>query len=103
MKKVFLSTLLFGVFISCEKDNAPKPDKLITEADLEEVLYEMAILQGAESQSKTSGGDFIDTYQYIKNRFGLDSLTIVQNNMYYSYDYKNYELMNQRILKRLKK
>lgn len=103
MKKVFFLSIVFISFISCTKNNAPKPEKLISEWELEEVLFEMAILQGAESQSRSSGGDVIDTYQYIKNRFGLDSLAVVQNNMYYSYDYKTYEKMNDRILQRLKK
>ncbi|UYW01279.1 DUF4296 domain-containing protein [Flavobacterium agricola] len=103
MKKVLFFNLIFLVLLSCEKNTAPKPEKLITEAELEEVLYEMAILQGAESQLRTTDNVLIDTYAYIQNRFGLDSLTIVQNNMYYSHDYKNYEKMNERIVKRLKK
>jgi hypothetical protein len=104
MKKIFFLSLVSIAILSCDnKTSLPKPDKLITEAELEEVLYEMAILQGAESQSRISGEDIIDTYSYIKARFGLDSLTIVQNNMYYSSDYKNYEKLNERVINRLKK
>lgn len=103
MKKIlFLSLILIGL-VSCSKNNAPKPEKLLTELELEEILYEMAIVQSAESQYKTSGDSSLDTYTYVKKRFGVDSLTVVQNNMYYSYDYKNYEKMNERILERLKK
>jgi hypothetical protein len=102
MRKLFFLSVLFFVF-SCTKNEAPKPDRLLSEDELEEILFEMAILQGAESQSRTSGGDIIDTYQYIKNRFGIDSVTVVQNNMYYSHDYKNYDKMNTRVLNRLKK
>jgi len=102
MKNIIFLSVFFLILCSCEKNTAPKPEKLISETELEEVLFEMAVLQGAESQLLSNGDVLIDTYAYIKNRFGLDSLAIVQNNMYYAHDYKNYEKINARVLKRLK-
>lgn len=96
--------LLFAVLIivSCSSKYGDKPDVLLTKDELEDVLFEMAVVQAAENTSRTDSGKIIDTYTYIKNRFGYDSVAVVSSTLYYANDYKEFEKINNRVFDRIK-
>lgn len=100
--KHYLFVFSFIFVISCTSSTVSKPENLLSENELEDVFFEMAIMQAAESTSRTDSGKVMDTYHYIKNRFGYDSTTIVNSTLYYADDYKEYEKLNQRVLDKLK-
>ena len=99
--KQFLLIFSVLVFISCSSKYGEKPEVLLSQDELEDVMFEMSIMQAAENTSRTDSGKIMDTYSYIKKRFGFDSTAIVSSTLYYANDYKEYEDMNKRVYKRL--
>nr|WP_317631081.1 DUF4296 domain-containing protein [uncultured Flavobacterium sp.] len=93
------------LFVSCNQAyTAKKPDVLIPEAKFEELLLDITLLKATENftRSEEQTNKVTNVPDFIKNKYGYDSLTVLQNNMYYSSNYKEYEKMNNRILDKLK-
>lgn len=102
MKKLFLFGVVL-IFCSCENSGKSKFTKTIPEAQMEDVLYDLALLQAAEHtvDFKTNIKK-VEMKTFLKDKYGLDSLTFVENNKAYAEDIKLYRKMNERVFQRLK-
>lgn len=98
-------TIIFAIFllISCQDINrTPKPDDLIPEEKMVEVLTEISLLHGAKSYNKSQMEEKgIDPYPYLTNKFGIDSLQLVKSNDYYAQNYKQYSRIYDSVKARL--
>ncbi|WP_339887450.1 DUF4296 domain-containing protein [uncultured Flavobacterium sp.] len=102
MKKllfIFISALLF----SCNDKPVSKPDNLLSKETMEDIIYELAILQAAETyKPQTLSDSNIKIKQYVYKKYNLDSTTYFQNYKYYASDIKVfkkiYKQVNERIL-----
>ena len=102
MKKVifiFISILL----ISCNDKPVPKPDNLLSKEVMEEIIYDMAILQAAETHKPQKLSDNnIRIKDFIYKKYKIDSITYFQNYKYFASDIKSFKKMykhvNERIL-----
>ena len=103
MKKVLGVLTAFILLASCQDiDRTPKPDNLIPEDKMVEVLTELSILHGARSYNKSlMEAKGINAYPYLTNKFGIDSVQLVQSNNYYAQNYKEYERIYDRVKERL--
>ncbi|NJM79273.1 MAG: DUF4296 domain-containing protein [Flavobacterium sp.] len=101
MKKL---TLLFGLLliISCSDNPIPKPDTLLEEEIMVDILYDTALLQAAEAympDKLTDKGVKIKNYIYLK--YEIDSTTYYQNQRYYAGDAKKYKRIFQKVIERI--
>ena len=96
----FLLVLAFG---SCQEiDRTPKPKDLISEPKMVDVLTEVSLLQGARSYNKPLMDEKgIEPYNYIWEKFSIDSLQFVKSNNYYSENYKQYKRIYDSVRSRL--
>ncbi|WP_339837106.1 DUF4296 domain-containing protein [uncultured Flavobacterium sp.] len=102
MKKllfIFISVLL----LSCNDRPVSKPDNLLSKETMEDIIYELAILQAAETyKPQTLSDSNIKIKQYVYKKYNLDSTTYFQNYKYYASDIKAlkkiYNHVNERIL-----
>lgn len=102
MKKVILSIITCCFLIACN-DSATKPVHFIAEPEMEEILYNVALLYGMQS-TITSKSDSISRLEIkaIFEKYDIDSVTFVANNRYYiGLDNNVYFDMQTRIAKRL--
>ena len=105
MKKGLYLLIFILVFSACQKvEKTKKPDDLIAEDKMVEVLTEIAIMTSARNFNKrkfeTTG---IKPQDYINKKFGIDSLQFVQSNAYYAENYIEYENIYLQVKENLQK
>ncbi|MCL9806039.1 DUF4296 domain-containing protein [Flavobacterium amniphilum] len=102
MKKLlfFISSL---IIVSCSnKVEVKKPEKLIEKETMENILYDLALLQALKGHSPQSlAKNEINAKTYIYQKYKIDSLQFVESNRYYSADVQNYMQMFDKVIKRL--
>ncbi|WP_136667357.1 DUF4296 domain-containing protein [Flavobacterium sp. H122] len=102
MKKIIGFFLIFTLF-SCSDKAIEKPDNLIDEAKMENILYDLALLQAIKgNDAKLLPKNNIDPKKYIYQKYKIDSLQFVNSNKYYSADIENYKSLYERVLERVK-
>lgn len=103
MKKILSVILLLFVLISCQDIvRTPKPDNLISESKMVDVLTEISLLHGARTYNqKLMEEKGIDPYPYLMEKFGIDSVQLVQSNNYYTENYKQYQRIYDKVKVRL--
>ncbi|MCX2837138.1 DUF4296 domain-containing protein [Salinimicrobium sp. MT39] len=103
MRKVFTILGVFLMLVSCQEINrTPKPDNLIAEDKMVEVLTELSLLHGARSYNKTLMEEKgVNAYPYLTKKYGIDSTQLAQSNEYYAQNYKQYEKIYERVKERL--
>lgn len=101
MKQLLL--IFFGVLIiSCSNNPVPKPDNLLSEEVIKDILFDAAIIQAAEVASPNGLADNnINATTFIYEKYKIDSITYYQNQKYYAADVKKYKKMYKEVLKRL--
>ena len=83
--KFFLSVFLI-LLISCDKNfKAPKPDFLLEEQVMEEILFDIGYLKAAKSKSfKVLNDNNVQADEYIYHKYKIDSTILRQNLNYYA-------------------
>jgi hypothetical protein len=104
MKKVVSLFVLVTLFLSCNKDLVEKPDNLIDKKVMEDIYYDMSILEALTYQNPNSlYSNGINPKTYIYKKYKIDSLQFAKSNAYYAADYREYKKMydalNERIIK----
>jgi hypothetical protein len=103
MKKIVLLVFVFGLF-ACSENPVKPPKKLLDEKTMENILYDIAILQAANSNApEILQANKIEAKNFIYKKYKIDSATYHQNNRYYAAEVNNYKHMHNRILARLEK
>jgi hypothetical protein len=88
--------------LSCSNNPVPKPDNLLDEEVMTNILFDIAILQAADgSMPLRLSEEQINSSTYIYKKYAIDSLTFYQNQRYYAADVKQYKKMYQEVLDRL--
>lgn len=102
MKHLFGFIIIFTLF-SCSNKTIEKPDNLIDETKMENILYDLALLQAIKGNDpKLLPKNNIDPKKYVFLKYKIDSLQFVNSNKYYSADIENYKSIYERVLERIK-
>lgn len=92
MKKAFFLLLALQLFAACQNVERPeKPDNLIAEDKLKDILYDVSLINAARDFSRgqlTNAGIEPDTFVYEK--YNIDSLQFAKSVAYYSVDFNRY-------------
>jgi vancomycin resistance protein YoaR len=103
MKKVLVILSFLFVLVSCNKAEVPKPKKLIDEEVLENIIYDLTLLEAVKTQVAIDKLNFSGkTNDYIYKKYKVDSLQFVKSNQYYATDIDNYKKIFERVKDRLK-
>ena len=88
--------------LSCSNNPVPKPDNLLDEEVMINILFDIAILQATDGSMPLKLSEKqINSSTYIYKKYAIDSLTFHQNQRYYAADVKQYKKMYQEVLDRL--
>jgi len=102
MKKVLCFFIGVLILLSCQQSAIDKPDNLIEEDTMEDILYDLAILDAIKTNNTASlDKKNITASAYIYDKYDIDSLQFVSSNHYYAADVHNYLKMYQRVEERL--
>jgi hypothetical protein len=101
MKKV-VSFLAILTFLGCKDDFVKQPKHLIERYQMVNIMYDLSLLEAIKYQNPAVlDSNQINPKQYIYKKYGVDSLQLAQNNVYYASDYKNYKIMFEEVVKRI--
>ena len=92
MRKLVAFFLLFAILISCQKSAVPKPDNLIDEDVMVDIMYDISILEAMKSQK----GDVLESNSinpntYIFKKYKIDSLQFANSDKFYASEIKKYK------------
>ena len=100
MKKIVV--LFLFVAIACSKNPVKEPKKLLDETTMENILFDVAVMQAALANSpQVLQNNNINHKDYIYKKYKIDSITFHENNKYYAGDVRKFKHLHKRILDRL--
>lgn len=101
MKNIaYVIVLLLSV--SCSDRPVPKPDNLLSKEVMEEIIFDLAVLQAAESHKpQVLTDNKIEIKQFVYKKYNIDSLTYFQNYKYYASDIKAFKKMYKHVNERI--
>jgi len=105
MKRAASILLIFLLAVACQRvKSVPKPDDLIPMKTMENIIYDMAIInsaRGYNSQRFSQTGVKPDTHVFEK--YEIDSAQYSHSTLYYSSRLEDYKKLIEKIKKRLEK
>lgn len=100
--KYFVPALLL-VFFGCQDIEYPeKPENLIPEEKMVDVLVDIHLLNSARAYDRNTLQENGITSDFVYNKYGIDSLQVVQSNTYYGADLKTYGAIYKEVETRLR-
>lgn len=100
--KQILFLLVSLLVLSCSKNPVPKPDNLLDEEVMVNIIYDVSILQAADGSMPYKLRDQnIEMDQYIFEKYKIDSATYRQNQRYYAADARKYKKIYKKVIERL--
>lgn len=103
MKKFFVFISMLVLLVSCKQEVVAKPDKLIDEKVMTNILYDMALLEAIKYQFPyVVDSNQVNAPKYIYKKYKIDSLQFVQNNLYYASHFSQYKDMFTEVQNRIK-
>lgn len=100
---VFLLIILLSITLgSCGNDKVSKPKNLIPQNTMEDILYDLAIVDGAriaDPQGLAEAG--ISQQAFIFEKYKIDSLQFAESNNYYTSNIDGYIVMLERVLSKI--
>lgn len=103
MKKVIVVLLL--VSISCKNNRIERPDKpnnLIAQEKMVEIIYDMAIVSSAKGiNRKLMESKGVVPDQFVYSKHGIDSVQFSVSNNYYAYDIETYQDIYAKVKEKL--
>ncbi|SEP88175.1 DUF4296 domain-containing protein [Flavobacterium urocaniciphilum] len=102
MKKIVV--LFIFTLLACSENPVKKPKNLLDEETMENILFDVAVLQAAQANSpQILQNNNINHKDYIYKKYKIDSVTFHENNKYYAGDVRKFKHLHKRILERLEK
>ncbi|MFD2563219.1 DUF4296 domain-containing protein [Aquimarina rubra] len=103
-KRIIYSLFLLALLVfSCQDlDKPSKPDNLIAEDKMVEILTDIAFIKAAKgSYKKVFDIEKINPEEYILKKHGIDSLVFAENNSWYTAQLDEYEEIFNKVKKNI--
>lgn len=103
MRKVAALLVFVSVLFSCQDiEKTPKPENLIPEEKMVKVLTDISLLHGARTfNRKLMEEKGISPYEYLWEKYRIDSSQFRKSNDYYAENYKQYQRIYDSVKSRL--
>jgi hypothetical protein len=103
-KKVLLLWTILVVFACSNKNEIKEPQKPIKNEVMENILYDMALLQALKNHNLNKlKENKINPETYIYQKYKIDSIQLAENSKFFSNNIDDYKQMFQRVNDRLSK
>jgi hypothetical protein len=102
MKKLAVLFLCFALFGSCENAVVEKPDNLIDQDKMVDIMFDINVLEAMKSQTTlVLEANKINPNTYIYKKYNIDSLQFTNSDKYYASDVKKYKEIFDAVNKRI--
>lgn len=98
---IFLLLSIF-VLVSCNEKPVEKPDRLINKETMIDILYDISVLQASVSFKPDIVNQNVEVEKYIYEKYGIDSLTLHQNQRFYASDVEDFNKMYKELSEKIK-
>ncbi|WP_294824283.1 DUF4296 domain-containing protein [uncultured Flavobacterium sp.] len=96
--------LLSLLVVACAKQDAEKPENLLPEGKMVDILYDINILQAINSYTpQVLDSNKVEPKNYIYKKYSTDSLIFTQSHNYYAADLERYEEIQKKVADRVEK
>ncbi len=100
--KQILFLLVSLLVLSCTNNPVPKPDNLLDEKVMVDIIYDISILQATDGSMPYKLTEHnIKMDQYILDKYKIDSTTYRQNQKYYAANARKYKKIYKKVIERL--
>jgi hypothetical protein len=87
---------------ACAKPAVEKPDNLIEEGKMVDIMYDLSLLESIKSQKPTAFETYhINPNTYIYKKYKIDSLQFAKSSRYYATDLEKYKAMYDKVAKKI--
>ena len=102
MKKVSVLFFCFALFVSCQNNPIEKPDNLIDQDKMVDIMFDINVLEAMKSQTTVVlETNNINPNTYIYKKHNIDSLQFAKSDKYYASDVKKYKEIFDAVNKRI--
>lgn len=103
MRNVFLIFICLFSFISCQEKMINKPDNLIKEEQMVNIIYDLAILEAARTQPTLKEGAAvnINPTEFVYKKYKVDSVQFAKSDQFYATDFEVYKRIYDNVNKRI--
>ena len=102
--KQILFLLVSLLVLSCTNNPVPKPDNLLDEKVMVDIIYDISILQATDGSMPYKLTEHnIKMDQYIFEKYKIDSITYRENQRYYAANARAYKKIYKKVIERLEK
>ncbi|MGJ8660171.1 MAG: DUF4296 domain-containing protein [Cellulophaga fucicola] len=85
MKKFLTLLFVIATVASCAESAIEKPDNLISEEEMVDILYDLALITAAKNtNSNVLVENNVKTMPYIYNKYKIDSTQFADSDLYYA-------------------
>ncbi|CEN52797.1 conserved hypothetical protein [Capnocytophaga canimorsus] len=103
MKQLFIVFFLILTLFGCRQNIIPKPENLISERQMEKIMYDLTLLDAIKSTDYTYMEQQKANFtQLIYEKYAIDSLQLAESMVYYASIPKVYNRMMNSVEQRLK-
>lgn len=103
MKQLFIVLFLILMLFGCRQNIIPKPENLISERQMEKIMYDLTLLDAIKSTDYTYMEQQKANFtQLIYEKYAIDSLQLAESMVYYASIPKVYNRMMNSVEQRLK-
>ena len=100
--KQILFLLVSLLVLSCTNNPVPKPDNLLDEKVMVDIIYDISILQATDGSMPYKLTEHnIKMDQYILDKYKIDSTAYRQNQKYYAANARKYKKIYKKVIERL--
>ncbi|MBV2195009.1 MAG: DUF4296 domain-containing protein [Flavobacterium sp.] len=101
MRQLFI--LFFALFVvSCSKNPVKKPERLLEEEVMVDIIYDVSLLQAIEGAYPNKLIEQnIKPNQFIFEKYQIDSVMYKENQLYYAADSRVYKRIYKKVSERL--
>ncbi len=102
MKKISVLFFCFALFVSCQNNPIEKPDNLIDQDKMIDIMFDINVLEAMKSQTTVVlETNNINPNTYIYKKHNIDSLQFAKSDKYYASDVKKYKEIFDAVNKRI--
>ena len=102
VRKGMLLLMLMITFVSCKKSVLEKPDNLIEEEMMINILYDLSIIEAIKATNPIALDKYgINPSTFVYQKYKIDSLQLAKSDRYYAVDVDRYSKMFDEVNKRL--
>ena len=102
MRNIVISFIVVIYLFSCSNKSAKKPDNLISLETIEEVIYDVYMLNAIKiSNKKLLQNEEVSFEKEIFEKYNIDSLQFAKSNDFYAADFETYKALIERIKNRM--